>query len=592
MGDARAMITVFIAHPQRYEKVVREIPAPQTLQDLDILRANFELENGQEFTVSHPRFPDKFSLLERPEQAYDGCSIEITTPQKKIFVSVSDNSSYRVPIVWYPGTSRDDIESAISQATGVSRPLNICTDDGTDGFTRLVLASTIPNGTHVIVQAVDEKQPVPRAFPTPNTVPRAAGPQASLQRDPSGIQVPSAKNGTVDGARQPYHLRDTATPTPKRSSSTRRTSERGRSLRNSGSYAPPISGGSRCTTPGSSPKRMSAVRRSASTPHIRDASASASPERRRSASRSSLGSAAPRVVPDRYCIRMLQGHSGFVLCICIVGDVLFTGSQDNTIMIWDLNNLQYIGTLPGHRGFVKCLAASYSRKLLFSGSQDKTIKAWSLETFSVQKTLAGHRSDVHSLCILEARNSLVSGSEDKSLRVWDLTTFAPLAVIDAAHSGGIFALECLPSNYVLSGSRDRSIVLWNEKWQVAKALSPPHYDGVTALAVSAKRQKFYSASRDKSVKVWDGLSLSNCMVQLHAHGDWVTCMTLSPDEDEIITGSRDCLVKVWDAETLRCKHQLGGHSGAVSAVVAMNGLLFSASHDRVVRVWQLPTTKD
>lgn len=31
-------------------------------------------------------------------------------------------------------------------------------------------------------------------------------------------------------------------------------------------------------------------------------------------------------------------------------------------MIWDLNNLQYIGTLPGHRGFVKCLHASYAKK--------------------------------------------------------------------------------------------------------------------------------------------------------------------------------------------------------------------------------------
>lgn len=36
-------------------------------------------------------------------------------------------------------------------------------------------------------------------------------------------------------------------------------------------------------------------------------------------------------------------------------------------MIWDLNNLQYIGTLPGHRGFVKCLHASYAKKVLCSG---------------------------------------------------------------------------------------------------------------------------------------------------------------------------------------------------------------------------------
>ena len=30
-------------------------------------------------------------------------------------------------------------------------------------------------------------------------------------------------------------------------------------------------------------------------------------------------------------------------CLCGVGDILFTGSQDGDIMIWDLNNLQHLG---------------------------------------------------------------------------------------------------------------------------------------------------------------------------------------------------------------------------------------------------------
>ncbi len=42
----------------------------------------------------------------------------------------------------------------------------------------------------------------------------------------------------------------------------------------------------------------------------------------------------------RHCVHILAGHNGFVQCLCSVGDVLFTGSQDCNIMIWDLNNLQ------------------------------------------------------------------------------------------------------------------------------------------------------------------------------------------------------------------------------------------------------------
>merc|ERR1719261_1003924 len=120
-----------------------------------------------------------------------------------------------------------------------------------------------------------------------------------------------------------------------------------------------------------------------------------SPPRARSPSsaNSPAGSTTPAAhqsAPEEHCVHILAGHTGFIFCVCSVGDILFTGSQDNNVMIWDLNNLQYIGTLPGHRGFVKCLASSYSRKLLCSGSQDKTVKVWSLDTFSAVKTLYGH----------------------------------------------------------------------------------------------------------------------------------------------------------------------------------------------------------
>lgn len=140
--------------------------------------------------------------------------------------------------------------------------------------------------------------------------------------------------------------------------------------------------------------------------------------------------------PDEFCVHILKGHNGFVLSLSIVGDVLFTGSQDHQIMIWDLNNLQYIGTLPGHKGFVRCLEASYTRRLLFSGSSDRSIKAWSLETFTTVKTLTGHTGEVFSLKILQ--HTLVSGSEDRTIRVWDIATFEQLLIIENAHSSSIF----------------------------------------------------------------------------------------------------------------------------------------------------------
>ncbi|CAL1173557.1 unnamed protein product [Cladocopium goreaui] len=322
-----------------------------------------------------------------------------------------------------------------------------------------------------------------------------------------------------------------------------------------------------------------------------------SPGRQRSPTRSQKltgsvgGSTTPTAhqsAPEEHCLHVLAGHTGAVLCLCGVGDILFTGSQDSSIMIWDLNNLQYIGTLPGHRGFVKCLHASYAKKVLCSGSQDRTIRVWSLETFSTVKTLMGHVGGVNAVLILESLDLLISGSEDRSIRIWDLGTYEVVSCLEQSHLGGVFALEKFGSPVqVVSGARDRSLKVWDTStWTVNKTLHPPHYDGVTSIAVAAKHGKFYSGSRDRSIKEWDMYSLTNTMHTLHVHGDWIQSLCMSPSDDILFSGSKDGVVKVWDGE-LQCQDVLQGHKGAVTALETVGNRLFSSSTDRAVRVWRI-----
>lgn len=136
----------------------------------------------------------------------------------------------------------------------------------------------------------------------------------------------------------------------------------------------------------------------------------------------------------------------------------------------------------------------------------------------------------------------------------------------------------------------KQIKLWNcgeSRWQMQKTLLPPHYDGVTAVAVSPKNQKFYSVSRDKSIKEWDSLTLENRVQQLHAHNDWITCCSLNSAENLLFTGGKDSVIKVWNPENLACLDALTGHTGPINQVLCVNDYLFSASHDRTVRVWKL-----
>ncbi|KAL7604084.1 hypothetical protein Lser_V15G15579 [Lactuca serriola] len=78
----------------------------------------------------------------------------------------------------------------------------------------------------------------------------------------------------------------------------------------------------------------------------------------------------------------VEAHKMSVLCMCMKGDILCTGSTDRSIRVWktEVKGLTKIGVMMGHDGPIKCLQVSPSRIgggfLVYSGSLDKSIRVW------------------------------------------------------------------------------------------------------------------------------------------------------------------------------------------------------------------------
>ena len=117
-----------------------------------------------------------------------------------------------------------------------------------------------------------------------------------------------------------------------------------------------------------------------------------------------------------------KGHTSWINSIAISpdGKYIVSGSDDETIKIWDIKTAECLNTLLGHSETVSSVTISPDGKYIVSGSIDKTIKIWDIKTAECLNTLEGHSSYVESVTISPDGKYIVSGSHDKTRKIWDI----------------------------------------------------------------------------------------------------------------------------------------------------------------------------
>ena len=74
---------------------------------------------------------------------------------------------------------------------------------------------------------------------------------------------------------------------------------------------------------------------------------------------------------------------------------------------------------------VRSVAFSPDGKQVVSGSNDETVRLWDAATGAALQTLEGHTDAVNSVAFSPDGKQVVSGSWDKTVRLWDVATGAP-----------------------------------------------------------------------------------------------------------------------------------------------------------------------
>uniref|UniRef100_A0A8C4XUM6 Kinesin family member 21B n=1 Tax=Falco tinnunculus TaxID=100819 RepID=A0A8C4XUM6_FALTI len=92
-------------------------------------------------------------------------------------------------------------------------------------------------------------------------------------------------------------------------------------------------------------------------------------------------------------------HYDGIECLAIQGDILFSGSRDNGIKKWDLEQQELTQQIPNaHKDWVCALAFIPGRPMVLSACRGGMIKVWNVDTFTPVGEIKGHDSPINAIC--------------------------------------------------------------------------------------------------------------------------------------------------------------------------------------------------
>ncbi|KAI8907536.1 WD40-repeat-containing domain protein [Powellomyces hirtus] len=323
----------------------------------------------------------------------------------------------------------------------------------------------------------------------------------------------------------------------------------------------------------------------------------------------------------RYKHISFPGHAfNVVTCLQFDADKIVSGSDDQTIHIYDTRTGELKKRLEGHEGGVWAL--QYWNDVLVSGSTDRTVRVWDMEAGKCTHLFEGHTSTVRCLIIIIPHKNhetgrmepdvplVVTGSRDATLRVWRLphpkrddpwtpASGASSPVTDSAtanpffrhvlsgHSNSVRAIAGY-GNTLVSGSYDSTVRIWNLGTGAVKFTCRGHREKVYSVGYSHELKRAVSGSMDASVKIWctqTGTQLFN----LEGHTSLVGLLELSPQY--LVSAAADATLRVWSPTTGQCLANLTGHTAAITCFhhdPRLNRIV--SGSDGGVKVWELSST--
>lgn len=271
----------------------------------------------------------------------------------------------------------------------------------------------------------------------------------------------------------------------------------------------------------------------------------------------------------KVCLAGLKGCSGVISVVEFHPDlnksVIVAAADNNVINGWDYDKRELLFSLPGHFSKVTSLNFTQDGNYLLSTSRDKVIILWSLETLKQLKTIPVYET-IESGVLIKSGTKLPNGYVCKDNNIYIAT---------GGEKGLINIWE------MLNGK-----LIYTQTNTVVSLPTEESIGGITQILINKTTKSIALVTFDHNIIIHK-LKTFDCVNQIVGYFDEILDICFAGKNDRFLAvATNSNHIKLYDTTTMNCKI-LKGHTDIVLSVEATKNFLLSSSKDNSIRLWQL-----